>query len=259
MKIRPSAVAGMFYPDDAHRLKEQVAQMMSYQAPLGRDVKALIVPHAGIQYSGPIAASAYSQLRESADKYKHVVILGPSHKVPLVGMAVPSVDKFKTPLGEVLVSAKIIHKILALPSVQISDEAHKAEHSIEVQLPFLQTLLPEFDIVPIVVGMANPELVANLLNEIWDIPDTLFIFSSDLSHYHDYNLAKLLDKETSKAIIAQKWPISGEQACGSQILNGLMLFSSKKHLLIEELDLRNSGDTSGEKNSVVGYGAYKIL
>ncbi len=265
MKIRQPAVAGMFYPLDTLKLQQQIDRMVLESAiktpdpelPL-HDVKALIVPHAGYQYSGVVAASAYSQLRAHAQDYRQVVILGPSHHVPFAGLALPSSTQFETPLGKINVSATLIHKIMSLGTVQFLDEAHVSEHSIEVQLPFLQSLLTDFEILPLVVGMSNPEMIADILERLWDLPQILIVLSTDLSHFHSYKDAVILDQETSKAIIGKTWQITGEQACGSEILNGFLLFASRRNLSIEELTLANSGDRGGDKERVVGYGAYRI-
>ncbi|HFB66741.1 MAG TPA: AmmeMemoRadiSam system protein B [Aeromonadales bacterium] len=265
MKVRQPAVAGMFYPLETLKLQQQIEQMVKESSLCGdksqacsHTVKALIVPHAGYRYSGVVAASAYSQLMDCAENYRHVIILGPSHHVPFAGLALPSSTQFETPLGIINVSATLIHEIMPLGTVQFLDEAHAREHSIEVQLPFLQTLLPRFDILPLVVGMSNPEMIADILEKLWDLPQILIVMSSDLSHYHGYRDAVMLDHATSKAIIGKEWPITGEQACGSEILNGFLLFASRRNLSIEELILANSGDTGGDKEKVVGYGAYRI-
>lgn len=265
MKIRQPAVAGMFYPLDTLKLKNQVDAMVTassqrqYQN-LSEEqaIKALIVPHAGYQYSGEVAASAFSQLRDNAHEYKHVVILGPSHHVPFAGLALPSSSVFETPLGTIKVNSTLIHEVMPLGTVQFLDEAHSREHSIEVQLPFLQTILPQFDMLPLVVGMSNPEMIADVIEKLWDIPNLLMLFSTDLSHYHTYQEAVTLDQKTSQAIVDKQWPLTGEQACGSDILNGFLLFASRRNLNIDELSLSNSGDTGGDKERVVGYGAYRI-
>jgi len=265
MKVRQPAVAGMFYPLDTLKLKVQVDSMVTESSQKFDEkfneqqvIKALIVPHAGYQYSGKVAATAFGQLREDAKEYKHVVILGPSHHVPFAGLALPSSSIFETPLGKISVNSSLIHEVMPLGTVQFLDEAHSREHSIEVQLPFLQTILPEFDILPLVVGMSNPEMIADVIEKLWDIQNVLMIFSTDLSHYHSYHDAMTIDQKTSQAIIHKKWPLTGEQACGSDILNGFLLFASRKNLSIDELSLSNSGDSGGDKERVVGYGAYRI-
>ncbi len=221
--------------------------------------KALIAPHAGYTYSGPIAGTAYAQLASAADCVRRVVLLGPAHRVPVRGMAVPSVDAFQTPLGPVPIDIEAVAALGELPFVEMSDAAHQEEHSIEVQLPFLQVLLSDFTIVPIVVGAAGPEEVAAVLERVWDGDETRIVISSDLSHYHDYATAKILDAETTEAIEAlAPERFHQDAACGRFALAGLLKVAKRRGMRVRTLDMRNSGDTTGRRDRVVGYGAYAL-
>ena len=258
-RVRPPAVAGMFYPADPGQLKFTVDSFLERQPPRCRDIpKAIIAPHAGYVYSGPVAASAYACLRPARGRIERVVLLGPAHRVAFSGLAVPSVDYFETPLGLVPVDKAAVERIATLPQVRVLDEAHAFEHSLEVQLPFLQEALGEgFEIVPLVVGDASPQEVAEVIEALWGGPETLIVVSSDLSHYYDYDTARKLDTITSKAIEAlDPTAIHFEQACGRTPVAGLLLAARHHGLQAETLDLRNSGDTAGDKSRVVGYGAY---
>jgi len=216
----------------------------------------MIVPHAGYVYSGPVAAAAYRLLDDVKHDIHRVVLLGPSHRVYLEGMAVPATKGFATPLGTVPVDQTMIRKISTMPGVCISDVAHKDEHSLEVQLPFLQTALETFKLVPIVVGHCEPALIAAVLDEVWGGPETLIVISSDLSHYLPYSQAQQVDKKTCRQILTRMATLTGDQACGASAINGLMYSQHGKQLQIEAVDVRNSGDTFGDKNRVVGYGAF---
>lgn len=257
-KVRQPAVAGMFYPATEKKLTNDVltylAQADERQGP---QPKALVVPHAGYIYSGPIAASAYKQLIPFKDKINRVVLLGPSHRVAFSGMAVPESDYFYTPLGEIPIDKQAIQELSRLTQVIASDRAHSEEHSLEVQLPFLQVILDEFTLIPIVVGDAERHDVAEVIKQLWADEHTLIVISSDLSHYHEYFEAKKLDRATSDAVVHLKPDLIGyEDACGRNGLKGMMTVALEKGLHAELLDLRNSGDTAGDKNRVVGYGAY---
>lgn len=257
--VRQPAVAGMFYPADANELREMIDGFMadSPRQQQGPAPKAIIVPHAGYIYSGPIAASAYAQLKPLRDKIKRVVLLGPSHRVPLIGLAATSNDFFHTPLGDIAIDQEAIDRIIDLPQVKRFDAAHAMEHSLEVHLPFLQTVLSAFELVPLVVGEASPREVAEVLERFWGQDDTLIVISSDLSHYHDYKSAQRLDRKTSEAIEALDYEnVDYDDACGRNPVNGLLYLAKQKHLHIKTLDLRNSGDTAGPRDQVVGYGAY---
>ena len=257
---RPPAVAGMFYPADPEELHGMVAQYLRDAADSASDSsppKAIIAPHAGYVYSGPVAATAYARLQSVHDKIRRVVLLGPSHRIPLFGLAISSVDQFETPLGPVKLDRDAINSIADLPQVRRLDEAHSMEHSLEVHLPFLLEVLDDFKLVPLVVGDAQPAEVAEVLERLWGGPETLIVISSDLSHYHDYATAQRMDSATSKAIEKlQLEDIHSENACGCVPVSGLLHLARKKGLHAETIDLRNSGDTAGPKDKVVGYGAY---
>lgn len=256
-KIRSAAVAGMFYPADPTELSGDIQNYLNAAESDGPPPKAIVVPHAGYIYSGPIAASAYHLLSARTETITRVVLLGPSHRVPLLGIAASSADQFVTPLGEIDIDHVAIDQLLAQGLVTTLDAAHAMEHSLEVQLPFLQTILKQFQLIPLVVGDASAEQVSTLLDQLWGGEETLIVVSSDLSHYHDYNTAKRLDKATSQAI-EQLEPslIDGERACGCRPLNGLLTVAKQKGMSAAVIDLRNSGDTAGSKDQVVGYGAY---
>ena len=258
--IRQAAVAGLFYPADQQLLKDDIHDYLKeVDREQKTNVKAIVVPHAGYMYSGLIAASAYKLLIPLKDKINRVILLGPSHRVAFNGLAVPESDFFTTPLGVIPIDQKGIQSLATLPQVIVSEQAHKEEHSLEVQLPFLQEVLNEFSLIPIVVGDAERHEVAEVINSLWGDEHTLIVISTDLSHYHAYNEAKQLDSATSDAIVALKADqISYEDACGRNGLKGMMTVAEEKHLSIELLDLRNSGDTAGDKSRVVGYGAYVI-
>lgn len=221
--------------------------------------KAIIAPHAGYIYSGPVAATAYTRIQSAHDSIHRVVLLGPSHRVPLFGLATSSVDQFITPLGPVNLDREAINAIANLKQVRMLDEAHSMEHSLEVHIPFLQAVLDDFSLVPLVVGDARPDEVAEVLECLWGGPETLIVISSDLSHYHDYATAQQMDRATSRAIEKLDLEkIHSEDACGCRPLSGLLYLARKKGLQAETIDLRNSGDTAGDKSRVVGYGAYVI-
>lgn len=265
-QIRQPAVAGLFYPADRQSLKEDIHHYLDHASYVQMMIpKALVVPHAGFVYSGPIAASAYKQLIPFKDKIKRVILLGPSHHVAFRGLAVPEATVFKTPLGNIPIDHKSIALVLDLPQVIASDQAHREEHSLEVQLPFLQEILGDFSLVPLVVGDAERHEVAEVINKLWCDDEnacdehTLIVISTDLSHYHEYKEAKQLDRATSDAIVNLKADLIGyEDACGRNGLKGMITVAAEKNLSIEILDLRNSGDTAGDKSRVVGYGAYVI-
>jgi len=260
-RTRAPAVAGLFYPENANELRHDVTRYVEACSP-GASVttppKALIVPHAGYEYSGPVAGYAYRRLRDWSASIRHVVMIGPSHRVAIRGLAVPSVAWFATPLGDVPVDAAGREHLRELGLVGISDTAHAGEHSLEVQLPFLQVVLEDFDILPITVGFASPEQVARVIDAVWGAPDTLVLVSSDLSHYHTWDEARRLDAETTRAIVERRSDLSDEQACGACGINGLMDLARSRGLEVELLDQRNSGDTAGGRSRVVGYGSYAL-
>jgi MEMO1 family protein len=256
-RIRSPAVAGQFYPRDGEQLRSAVHNFLAaVQARrLDGELRALIVPHAGYVYSGPIAASGYAQLAGLAGRIDRVLLLGPAHHVPVGGLAVPTADGFATPLGVVPVDREGVERAQELPGVVVSDDAHEPEHSLEVQLPFLQETLGDVSIVPLVVAMAPDEQVADVLEALWTGPATLIVISSDLSHYHDYRAATKRDAATASAIEALQ-PLSTGDACGRLPINGLLRFAAGHGLRATTLDVRNSGDTAGPRDRVVGYGAF---
>jgi MEMO1 family protein len=249
-------VAGLFYPGSAQELSAAVdALLAGVPAHAGRP-QALIVPHAGYQYSGPVAAQAYGSLGPGARSLRRVVLLGPSHREWFRGLALPAASAFATPLGLVRIDERAAAELRRLPGVVVSDVPHRFEHSLEVQLPFLQRLAPEAQIVPIVSGDASPAQVASVIEALWGRSDTLILVSSDLSHYHPYAVARGLDAATADAIVAGRETLSGEEACGCVAVNGLTHAARRGGLRSELLDLRNSGDTAGDRHRVVGYGAF---
>jgi MEMO1 family protein len=253
--VRPAAVAGYFYPREAKLLVDTVTGLLATAGP-GSPPKAMVAPHAGYIYSGPIAASAYATLAPRIPRINRVVLLGPTHRVAVRGLATPGVDAFATPLGLVAVDEEAVQAIAGLPQVVESPAAHAMEHSLEVHLPFLQTLLGEFKLVPLAVGNADREEVAEVLDRLWGGEETLIVVSSDLSHYLPYDAAQRIDGATAQAILRLDASVSHEQACGATPLNGLLLIAQRKGLSAELLDLRNSGDTAGDRSRVVGYGAF---
>lgn len=259
-QVRLAAVAGSFYPADPVRLEAMVRAYLAAARPsaVGEATpKALIVPHAGYVYSGPIAASAYALLAAAARRIRRVVLLGPSHRVPFHGLAASSATHFETPLGLVPLDGEAIGRALELPQVSVLDAAHAREHSLEVQLPFLQYVLGEFHLVPLAVGEASGEEVAEVLERLWGGAETLIVISSDLSHYHAYDEARRLDGETTRAIESLDGEaLAWESACGRVGVRGLLTLARHLGLQSRTLDVRNSGDTAGPRDSVVGYGAW---
>lgn len=260
-KIRAPAVAGFFYPNNPKELEAVIDGYLSQAKVQKQKIfpKAIIVPHAGYIYSGPIAASAYILLKNIRDKIRRVILLGPSHHVAFHGLALSGVDYFATPLGSVLLDHACQRDILAPPQVQIMDAAHAQEHSLEVHLPFLQKVLNDFTLVPIVVGDTTPSEVSNVLEKLWGGSETLIVISSDLSHYLNYHTAQKIDHETSEAVEnLDPKKIMFDHACGRNPINGLLALACKKGLKVKRLDVRNSGDTAGDKDRVVGYGAWSF-
>lgn len=258
--IRNPAVAGQFYPGNAEELIATVSALLDgAQQKDGPAPKALIVPHAGYIYSGPVAASAYVQLRPYRNQYRRVVLLGPCHRMPLNGLALSSADAYRMPMGDVPLD-KSVNADLEIPGVRTLDLSHADEHSLEVHLPFLQAVLGEFAVVPIVVGDASPELVASVLDALWDGPETLIVVSSDLSHYLSYDNARVLDAVTCRTIEhLDATKLDHDMACGATPVAGLLLAAKRHDMKVTTLDLRNSGDTSGERDRVVGYGAWMMV
>jgi len=253
--VRTPAVAGMFYPENPAELATVLRGFLAEAQPPPLHPKALIAPHAGYIYSGPIAASAYALLQPLHASIKRVVLLGPVHRVWTPGLALPGVDVFETPLGRVELDQEAIAAIDGLSQVQVHPAAHVQEHSLEVQLPFLQSVLDDFTLVPLAVGGASPEAVAEVLEVLWGGAETLIVVSSDLSHFLAYDQAQHVDRATVHEILLFNGHLGGEQACGCHAINGLLLAAHKRGLSPHLLDLRNSGDTAGDHNRVVGYAA----
>lgn len=256
---RQPAVAGTFYPANPKQLHLMLDQYLSDAATDAKAPKAIIAPHAGYIYSGPVAASAYARLLKAHAMITRVVLIGPSHRVAFRGLAVSRAETFTTPLGDVPVDLDAVEEIVQLPFVEYIEQAHTYEHSLEVQLPFLQEVLDNFEIVPIVAGDASPAQVCQVLEVLWGGEETLLVISSDLSHYHDYATAKQMDKATSQIIENLHYEhLDSEYACGMVPISGLLKLARVKSLSINTIDLRNSGDTAGDKARVVGYGAYVL-
>ena len=258
MTTRKAAVAGKFYPQNPAELDGLVSQLLAKAEPREFYAKAIISPHAGYIYSGEVAASAYRSLEAHKRDIHRVLLLGPSHHVSFVGLALPNHDRFETPLGSVQVDTQACEQLLALDFVEVHPSAHTWEHSLEVQLPFVQKCFSQVSIVPLVVGDASPEMVAQAIGLFWDDPHTLTVISSDLSHFHSYQEAQALDSETSRRIENKDYHLQGQQACGCKPLNGLMKLIEADGHLVTRLALINSGDSAGDKHQVVGYGAYVI-
>lgn len=257
--IRQPAVAGTFYPAGRQALQGMLDTMLAEADASGPAPKAMIVPHAGYIYSGPVAATGYARLRQAAGTIRRVVLMGPAHRVPVRGLALPDADLFSTPLGDILLDAEMMRSLHVLPQVHVDATAHQLEHSLEVHLPFLQTVLDSFTLVPLVVGDASADEVCGVIEQLWGGPETLLVISSDLSHYKDYETARKLDAATSRAIEALALEDIGyDHACGRAPVSGLLLYARQHGLSIKTIDLRNSGDTAGPRDQVVGYGTYVL-
>ncbi len=258
--IRESAVAGQFYPGNNSELSNAIQVLLKdAQAEAGPAPKALIVPHAGYIYSGPVAASAYATLRSYAKQYTRVILLGPAHRVAVRGLALSGADVFRTPLGDVQLDKEAI-AALDMPEVTVFDTAHQFEHSLEVHLPFLQSVIDSFSVVPLLVGDATADTVAEVIDVLWGGPETLIVVSSDLSHYLSYEKARAVDNITCQAIEEfQAERIDHHGACGATPIGGLLITARRRGMKVTTLDLRNSGDTAGDRNRVVGYGSWLFL
>ena len=258
-KIREAAVAGSFYPADPIKLKNLLDTLLPIVSDNSAPPKAMILPHAGYIYSGPVAATGYARLSGSAGKISRVILLGPTHRKAIRGLALPDATAFRTPLGTISLDTGVLQQLRQLPQVSIDDAAHRLEHSLEVHLPFLQHTLKDFSLVPILVGDATASEVCAAIEQLWGGRETLLIVSSDLSHYHDYATATQLDQATSRAIEALALEdIDHYDACGRNPVSGLLLYARQHDLHISTVDLRNSGDTAGPRDQVVGYGAYVL-
>jgi len=256
---RQPAVAGIFYPENPQQLHQMLTHYLEDVKTEAKVPKAMIVPHAGYIYSGAIAASAYARLKKAKDLIPRVVVIDPSHQFAFRGLALSRAESFTTPLGKIAVDQEAVERVARFSFVDYLEQAHAYEHSLEVHLPFLQETLNDFKIVPIVAGDAKPEQVALVIDVLWGGDETLIVISSDLSHYHDYATARRLDKLTSENIEQKRYErLEFESACGKVPVSGLLKVARDKLLAIETIDLRNSGDTAGDKSRVVGYGAYVI-
>jgi AmmeMemoRadiSam system protein B len=258
--IREAAVAGQFYPGNAGELSATIRGFLDEaDVQPGPAPKALIVPHAGYVYSGPVAASAYARLRPHRHQYTRVILLGPCHRIAVKGMALSGADVFRTPLGDVPLDKESI-AALEMPDVKVFDATHQFEHSLEVHLPFLQSVIESFSLVPLVVGDVTPQSVARVIDALWGGPETLIVISSDLSHYLTYDDARATDKATCRAIEnLQAESIHHHDACGATLIGALLIATKRRDMNVITLDLRNSGDTAGDKRHVVGYGAWIFL
>jgi len=261
MLTRPAAVAGQFYPADPLSLNQQLDTLLEegeHATPVQAPPKALIVPHAGYIYSGQTAAIAYQRLRAYSSRFKRVVLLGLSHRVPFRGIATTTAERFSTPLGDTVIDRKTIAKLISEKTVIALDEAHRWEHSLEVQLPFLQRVLQKFELIPLATGTCSVEDAAACLGSLWDDDNTLILISSDLSHFHPYDEACEIDQNTCQRILKKATNLVGEEACGFRGINGLLHYLRDKPYHIEMLDYRNSGDTAGDRERVVGYSAFAV-
>ncbi|MDR3410389.1 MAG: AmmeMemoRadiSam system protein B [Formivibrio sp.] len=259
--IRPAAVSGYFYASDPTELSDQIQHLLAqahHHQPTDAP-KALIVPHAGYSYSGPVAAAAYHALYPWADRIRRVVLLGPSHRIAVNGLVLPDVEAFETPLGIVPLDLEFCARLARLPQVHTLAACHASEHSLEVQLPFLQSVLHDFKLVPLIVGLASAQDVADVLEFSWGGPETLIVVSSDLSHYLSYDQALARDTDTLQRIVSTNNHIGDQDACGCTPIRGLLLLAHELGLKGELLDYRNSGDTTGDKTRVVGYGAVTFM
>jgi hypothetical protein len=260
VNVRHAAVAGRFYPGNAADLADTVDRLLADALPVSDDdpsPRAIIAPHAGYMYSGAIAASAYNRLRPLAGTIRRVALIGPCHRLAMRGIALPSAGAFATPLGSVAVDRTAFDALLHLPQVSVNDAAHADEHSIEVHVPFLQRLLGKFTLVPMVVGRCSSEEVVQVIECLYADAETLVVVSSDLSHYLDDVSARRIDAETCRAIEALEPDAIGvDQACGRIPVMALLTFARRHRLTATTLDLRNSGDTAGDRRRVVGYGAW---
>jgi MEMO1 family protein len=264
INVRPAVVAGRFYPSNPVQLRENVRDLLDRASVAGgaaRDgptPKAIIAPHAGYQYSGPIAATAYASLAPAAGLVSRVIVAGPAHFWPVGGVAVPGAHAFETPLGPVSVDDAARQRALGVHGVVLDDTAHAEEHSLEVQLPFLTCALGDVAVLPIAVGRSGAGVLAEVLDRLWGGPETRVVISTDLSHYHPAHVASALDRRTADQICHLE-PPADDFACGAAAIAGLLLNARRHDLAVRLLDLRNSADTAGDADRVVGYGAFAVL
>jgi AmmeMemoRadiSam system protein B len=260
-EVRRAAVAGLFYPGSAAELRRQVDGFLaaaSERAP-ERPPKAVIAPHAGFVYSGPVAAAAFAGFASEASLIRKIVLIGPAHRLPVRGLALSGQEAFETPLGVVPVDQEMVGRIASLPQVTVNQAAHDPEHCLEVELPFLQVVLEEFSILPLLVSEVGSAEVAQVLERVWDGPETRIVISSDLSHYLGYQAAREIDWATAQQVLELDEPIEDYRACGARAINGLLVTARQKHMSPRLLDLRNSGDTAGDRSRVVGYGSFGFM
>jgi len=257
-EVRPAAVAGLFYPGSTRELRPMVEDYLE-AAVLGEpgySPKVVIAPHAGYVYSGPIAGSAFRCFAPDAQEIRRIVLIGPAHRLPVRGLALPGQQAFETPLGSVPVNQELVELISDMPQVSTNVAAHTPEHSLEVELPFLQVVLGPFSILPLLVSDVSAEDVAEVLDKVWGGPETRMVVSSDLSHYLSYDAACRIDRETAQQVVELRQPIAEHRACGAVAINGLLAAGRRRGLACRLLDLRNSGDTAGDRMRVVGYGSF---
>ena len=269
--IRSPAVASMFYPGNATELRKSVRSFLheadaeknafQFKKDENSSLRALIVPHAGYSYSGKIAASAYRLLQQNQQQFKRVLLLGPAHRVWLQGAAFPESDVFETPLGGIKLDKTRMKKMLAeFPWISVSEKVHAEEHCLEVQLPFLQETLVDFELLPLVVGETKTEQLAEIIQQFSADLETLIVISTDLSHFHDYQTAQQKDARTANAIeLLDPQRLFPEDACGAYPLRGALAAASKNKWKVQRLGLCNSGDTAGDYGRVVGYGAWALI
>ena len=258
MNTRPPAVAGRFYSHSAQYLKSQMNEWLKptqHHTP----IRALIVPHAGYVFSGSVAADAYRYLLPEADRIRRVILIGPSHRHYFQGCAIPAADYFETPLGKIKIDTQFVEKLKEIDDIEVSDQVHALEHCLEVQLPFLQSCLDDFTLLPLLTSNVNPAHVAKLIDALWQGEDCLLVISSDLSHFHTYSEAQRIDSQTCNMIENYEPTLVPEQACGSTGINTLLLLAKQRGYTLTRRTLINSGDTDvGDKERVVGYVSYLI-
>ena len=256
--VREAAVAGIFYPADVYQLKNDINGYLQHITDNNSGKpKILITPHAGYKYSAQVAASAFAKLRPFKDKIKKVFLLGPSHRVYVNGVALPKEKSFKTPLGIIKVDSDIVEQISKTKPFKFKSTAHKNEHSLEVSLPFLQVVLGNFEIIPMLYGEANPHEIAQTIQPYLERDDSILIVSADLSHYLDYSTAKKVDEQTANNIKEGK-TVDHHQSCGATAINTALIMAQNFGLVPQMLNMANSGDVIGDKDSVVGYGAWSF-
>jgi AmmeMemoRadiSam system protein B len=260
-EVRPAAVAGLFYPSSAAELRRQVEGFVAEATERVREYspKAVIAPHAGFVYSGPVAGAAFASLASEASLIRQIVLIGPAHRLPVRGLALPGQEAFETPLGVVPVDQEMVDCIASLAQVSVNQAAHEPEHCLEVELPFLQVVLEEFSILPLLVSEVGSAEVAQVLDRVWGGPETRIVISSDLSHYLGYQAAREIDWATAQQVLELDEPIEDYRACGARAINGLLATARQKRMSARLLDLRNSGDTAGDRSRVVGYGSFGFM